>query len=251
VGPWILIYTLVPLVALQGAVFADGKIGSFFDPVSLPLTPPTALWILFSIAIASFFAFPLSTLWWHRFALEYRPPKSLSPLPSRSTLKYFYIFIMINVVAGQFEKMMSPDLKTFAANNGFLPPTLVVECARVAFWTAALWLFGSFALLLPAAAVGDAQMNLTLAGRRAIALRAPFRNGLILTFIPALILANVLGTFLENLPGLSLSVQQLFAFGPDFIFFAGLAAAATYLARAYRASADILPDAQAVPSLQR
>lgn len=234
-GFWILAIWATPLIGLWIASSLTG------DSISM-LTTSTDKNIVGLKIIASrllfwpvsMVAFSTILVTWHRYLLENYQPRFVIPLPSWRAVRYLFglwITICLFGVLALVAFSNGPDLaRLIGAKDGLL----VSELAFLAALLLAIYIGSSYALVLPAIAVGDRQFGAmdALVMTRSSAMR--YRIGFMVSLLPVAL------AYLSTYAVLDAFWNQgdwttRYALGaiPLTLFILGLAICATYLSRVY------------------
>jgi hypothetical protein len=235
-GPWIAVFVLVPLIAFQVTAYEEGTIKTILEPVRAKPDILTAVAMLYANIVCWIVAIPTAAVAWHRFVLENRLPRLGVALPDIRAIRYAYRLWIFVFVIGFLNRLLGTNSGDLAREIG---PDAAAKAMEAVTWLvgfAAIWLASAFALVLPAIAFDDRQMNRMDAIGAARRLGHSYGLGLVASiapfFIAAVALEAVLGSVFDN----SFSVQQLLYFGPGILMFMAGASGATYLSRAWQAA---------------
>jgi len=233
-GPWTAVFVLVPLIAFQVTAYEQGMIKTILEPVHAKPDIPTAIAVLYATIASRIVAIPTAAVAWHRFVLENRLPRLGIALPDIRAVRYAYRLWIFAFAIGVLNRLLGTNSGDLAREIG---PDAAAKAMEAVTWLigfGAIWLASSFALVLPAVAVDDRQMNRMDAIGAARRLGHSYGLGLVASIAPFLIAAVALEAVLGSVFDNSFSVQQLLYFGPGILMFMAGASGATYLSRAWQ-----------------
>lgn len=232
-GFWAVAFALVPLIAAQIAAYKTGEISGLLNLIPAKSNSAAAVAALLGYALISLISLPIVAVAWHRYVSTGALPRFGIALPARGVLRYLFRLWVFGVFVGTIDKLLGSSLSDLSAYFGQQLARTILDVADYAFWALAIWLFSNLALLLPAAALGDRNMDVYKAAQAMRFLGRTYRVGLLVALLPGAIASILLNELLQRVFPASISIEQLYLIGPSFLYFASITAAATYLSRAY------------------
>ena len=238
-GPWIILLWAVPFIGLHIAAFNSGTALSLLDPPIGKVDTATELLAeRLPTIVVSAFAFPIALVNWHRYILSGTLPRIGLSAPLGVTARYLWRLWMIVLLFSILIRLAASNAPDVARLLG-TPDKLLV--AEILFWgvlCVEVFLGSSFALVLPAVAMGNRNFLGTDSLRVSKPLGNSFRMGFVFSLLPFVLawwaIAELLDRFAITGPRLSLASYSLWLM-PTAAMFLALTSCATYLSRIYAA----------------
>lgn len=245
VGPWVFVLWAAPFVGLHIFAFSNGATLSLFNAPIGKIDPATKLASEgLPLIAASAFAFPIALVNWHRYILAGSIPKIGLSAPLAVTVRYLWRLWTIVLLFSILVRLVASNAPDVAEIIGSPDKQLV---AGVLFWSAfcfEVYLGSSFALVLPAAAMGNRDFLGMDSLRMSKPLGSSFRMGFALSLLPFVLacwfVAGLLDRFAVIGPSSTLAGYSLWLM-PTALMFLALVSCATYLSRIYAARLTIRP----------
>jgi hypothetical protein len=202
---------------------------------------PGTFGFLVAYVLVTAFAFPAVAVAWHRFVMGMELPAWGIVPPNKRFWRYFYRLWLFGFVVGTMDKIVGANMPDIARLAGPAAANTIGAALEDAVLLLAVWGAGMYALVLPAVAVDDREVNITVALRMIWPRRLQFATGFLTTVLAFYLLVTALG-FLQDgfadghdLPSVALGVIS------HALILGAVATSATYLSRAYmRAKAQSL-----------
>lgn len=237
VGPWIVLLWAAPFVGLHIAAYSNGLAPSVF---AMPVGKLDAATELFGerlpLLLASAFALPMALVGWHRYILSDTIPTFGSGAPFGIAIRYLWRLWMISVLFSVLPRLVASNAPDLAGLFGISDKLFVEEFLFWGVLFGIVYMGSSFALVLPAVAVGNRDFLGTDSIRIAKLLGNSFRVGFVLSFLPFALAwwgaVELLDRF--GIIGFSLANHSLWLV-PTALIFLAFASCATYLSRIYAA----------------
>jgi len=235
-GPWIVLLWAAPFVGLRLSTYEEigpGLFGADFHSIS---RGTQALNELGPSSLVAVLAYPFALVTWHRHIIAKRAPDAIHGSSVMAALRYFWrlymMLLMFPILLGLVANVTLRVAHWFGVSISF---TVALALGGL-FFLLIIFTFSSYALALPAVAVG----NRDFVGMDSQRVTLPFRNsfaaGLMLSLLPFGLLSwfSWLALTKAGLTGAELSLADYAPYlAPIALQFLALASGATYLSRVY------------------
>ena len=230
-APWVALDLMLNVVAVYLLSLPKGS--------DAMLNGGAAFLVAYAFVIA--FGMPAVAVAWHRYTMRKELPIWCVVPPNKRFWRYFYRVWIFGLMVGTLEKMVAPNAPDIAHLMGIANIKLVADVLDDAVWLLAIWMVGMYALVLPAVAIDDRDVNITVALRLIWPRRLQFAAGFlatILAFYLAIAGLGVVTDMLKNNSSILSIILGLFSF---VMILGAVATSATYLSHAYmRAKGQVL-----------
>lgn len=179
------------------------------------------------------FALPAVAVAWHRYVMRAELPAWGVVPPNKRFWRYFYRLWLFGLFIGTMDKIVAANIPDIAHFMGAAAAKTIGGGLEDAVLLLAVWGSGMYALVLPAVAIDDHEVDITVALRLIWPRRLQFATGFLATVLIFYLAMLALGLVQDRLPNgydtLSVALG-VFAFA---LVLGAVATSATYLSRAY------------------
>ncbi len=196
------------------------------------LNSAVAFLVAYSLLLA--FSLPAVAVAWHRYTMRggELPAWGVVP-PNKRFWRYFYRVWVFGLMVGALDRMVGPNVPDIAHFIGASNTKLVSSVLEDTVWLLAVWGAGMYALVLPAVAVDDHDVNSVVAVRLIMPRRFQFAAGFLATISIFYLAIAALGFVTDTAKNLNDALSVLLDTISFLMILGGVAVSATYLSRAY------------------
>jgi hypothetical protein len=230
-APWVGLDLILNLVAIYLLSLPKGS--------DAMLNGGAAFLVAYAFVIA--FGMPAIAVAWHRYTMRAELPTWGVVPPNKRFWRYFYRVWIFGLMVGTLDKMVAPNAPDVAHFIGTANTKLVTAALEDAVWLLAIWAVGMYALVLPAVAIDDRDVNITVALRLIWPRRLQFAAGFLATILVFYLAITGLGFVTDMLKNISSALSVILSVFSFMLMLGAVATSATYLSRAYmRAKGQVL-----------